>query len=453
VSSDQRDISKAGLKRKLGFPAAIAMVVGTMIGSGIFMSPQNLAAVTNPKTAMLAWAITGAGSVFIAMTFANMVTKIPKTGGPVVYTRVAFGGFPSFLVGWSYWIGTWTSLGAIINGCVRYLGNLTPVIGENKAASFIAASAILWLIIYINVRGIKQAGSVVAFTTICKLVPLALFLIIGLFHFHPEFFNTAAGANVSGADTLSAAIGVTLWSFMGLEMGVFPAEETKNAPVFIRRATIFGTIFVAVVYVVISTVAFGIMPQNQLAHSQAPIADMLDQMTGGRWGGIFISLGVIISTFGAATGCAIVTARCSYACAVDKTFPAVFKKINMKYGTPETSLIIAGLLTNILFILNYVKGLNAAYQLIMLLSTMSTLPAYIATAGAEIRLAFQTGRQRINARLLRQSIIPFLALVYSGYAVYGCGRQIIFWGVILMLLGIPLYLYVKIAEQRSIGRQ
>lgn len=390
-------------------------------------------------------------SIFIAGTFANMVAKIPKTGGPVIYTRVAFGEFPSFLVGWAYWIGAWTSLGALINGCIRYLGNIIPVVSENRVIAFIMASAILWIIIYFNIKGIKQAGSVVVFTTICKLIPLGVFVVIGLFHFHPEYFNTVSSAKVSGISTLSAAIGVTLWSFMGLEMGVFPAEETKNASVFIKRATIFGTIFVAIIYILISTISFGVVPQNQLADSKAPIAEMLNLMTGGRWGGIFISVGVVISTLGAATGCAIVTARCSYACAVDKTFPAIFKKMNLKYGTPEMSLIIAGILTNLLLILNYVNGLNAAYQFIMLLSTMSTLPAYVATAGAEVLICKKYNHNLSVGNFIRKSIAPLIAFAYSCYAVYGCGQEAVLWGFILMLLGIPFYLYVKIDERNKTG--
>ncbi|MEY8764297.1 MULTISPECIES: amino acid permease [Clostridium] len=452
MSNDNKnEDERSGFKRELGFPSAIAMVVGSMIASGIFMAPQNLAASTNPKTAIIAWAITGTGSIFIAITFANMVAKIPRTGGPVVYTRVAFGEFPSFLVGWAYWIGAWTSLGALINGCIRYLGNIIPVISGNGAVAFAAASIILWAIIYFNIRGIKQAGSVVVFTTICKLIPLAVFLIIGLFHFHPEYFNTVSSQKVSGINTLSAAIGVTLWSFMGLEMGVFPAEETKNAPVFIKKATIFGTIFVAIIYILVSAVSFGIMPQNQLADSKAPIAEMLNLMTGGRWGGIFISIGVVISTLGAATGCAIVTARCSYACAANKTFPAVFKKMNLKYGTPEMSLIIVGILTNLLLILNYVKGLNAAYQFIMLLSTMSTLPAYITTAGAEMLTCKKYSKNLNIGNFIGKSIVPLVAFAYSCYAVYGCGQEAVLWGFILMLLGIPFYLYVKIDERNKTG--
>lgn len=450
-NNNQTENEKAGFKRELGLPAAIGMVVGSMIALGIFMSPQNLATCTNPKTAIIAWIITGIGSIFIAISFANMVAKIPKTGGPIVYTRAAFGEFPSFLVGWAYWIGAWTSLGALINGCIRYLGNIIPVLSENRLVAFILASVILWIIIYSNIKGVKKAGTVVVFTTICKLIPLAVFVIIGLFHFHPEYFNTVASAKVAGSNTLSAAIGVTLWSFMGLEMGVFPAEETKNAPVFIKKATIFGTIFVALVYILVSVVSFGVMPQAQLANSKAPIAEMLNLMTGGKWGGIFISVGVVISTLGAATGCAIVTARCSYACAVDKTFPSVFQKMNSKYGTPEGSLIIAGILINLLLILNYVNGLNAAYQFIMLLSTMTTLPAYIATAGAEILICKKYNPNLSIGNFIGKSIAPLIAFAYSCYAVYGCGEQAVLWGFILMLIGIPFYLYVKIDQKNKTG--
>ncbi len=443
--------ANSGFQKSLGFPAAIGMVVGSMIASGIFMSPQNMAACANPRTAIIAWLITGIGASFIAVSFANMVEKMPKTGGPVVYTRAAFGEFPSFLIGWAYWIGAWSSLAALISGCIRYLGNIFPVIADNRAAAFILASAILWILTIVNILGIQGAGRVVVFTTICKLVPIFVFIVIGIFHFHPAYFNTVSSPKVSGFGTLSAAVGVAMWAFMGLEMGVFPAEETKNAPVFIKKATIFGTVFVALIYLAVSIVSFGIMPQAQLANSNAPIAEMINVMTGGKWGGIFISVGVVISTIGAATGCCIVTARCSYACAADKTFPSVFGKMSRKYGTPVGSLILAAILANLLLITNYTKGLNAAYQFVMLLSTMTTLPAYVATAGAEILLCKKFRGKLSVGSFIKSAIVPLIALAYSCFAVYGCGAEAVMWGFLLILIGVPFYLYVKIEQKNKTG--
>lgn len=442
---------ETGFKKGLGLPGAIAMVVGSMIASGIFMSPQNLASSTNPKTAIIAWIITGAGAILIAISFANMVAKIPKTGGAVVYAKAAYGEFPSFLVGWSYWIGAWISLGALINGCIRYLGKLIPVVGDNRLVGFIVASALLWVLTYLNIRGVKGAGSVAVITTICKLVPLALFVIIAIFHFNPQYLHTVSNADVSGTNTLPAAIAITMWAFMGLEMGCFPAEETKNAEVFIKKATIWGTVFVAAVYIIVSILSFGILPQSQLAQSQAPIADMLNVMTGGTWGGVFVSLGVVISTLGAASGCCLVTARCSYACAVDKTFPSIFGRMHPKFGTPVGSLIINSILVNILLITNYVNGLNSAYEFMMLLSTMTTLPAYVATEGAEILLCKKFGKDINLGKFIAKSILPLLAFVYTMYVLYGCGASSVMWGLILILVGLPFYLYVKIEQKTKYG--
>ncbi len=443
--------SSGGFKQELGFPAAIGMVVGSMIASGIYLTPQNLAAASNPKASVLAWILTGVGSSFIAVSFANMVAAIPKTGGPIVYTRAAFGEFPSFLIGWAYWIGAWTSLAAMITGCVRYLGNIFPVISNNRAVGFILASVILWTLTIINIYGVQAAGRVVVVTTICKLVPLAVFVVIGLFHFHPEFFSTVSNPGLSGFGTLSSAVGITMWAFMGLEMGVFPAEETKNASVFIKKATIFGTIFVALVYLVVSVVAFGVMPQAQLAKSNAPIAEMIDMMTGGKWGGIFVSLGVVVSTLGASAGNCIVTARCSYACAVNKTFPSIFGYMDKKHGTPVGSLIIAAVLTNLLLIASYTRGLNAAYEFVMLLSTMITLPAYIATAGAEILICKKFDPKLGIGNFIKNAFVPLVAMGYSIYAILGCGADAVKWGFISILLGIPFYLYVKIEQKNKTG--
>ena len=439
-----------GYKKVFGLPTAIAMVVGSMIASGIFMAPQNLAESSNPLVTVIAYAITGACSILIALSFANMVTKMPKTGGPVVYTKAAFGDFASFVIGWSWWIGAWVSVAALITGCVRYLGKLIPIISENNIVAMIVASAILWIITYMNIKGAKNVGIVQVVTTICKLLPVFLFMIIALFHFHPEYLHTVSKPSNSGMGVLPGAIAITMWAFTGLENGTLAADETKDAAKNIRKAEIWGTVFVTLVYIVMMILAFGVMPQAKLADSKAPLADMINLMTGGTWAGAFVCIGVVISTLGAATSCALVTARASYACAKDHTFPATFGKMS-KYGTPVNSLIYEAVLANILIIMKYVNGLNSAYEFLMLLSTMTTLPAYAATCGADIIFCKKYNMGFTFKQFMGKAILPIIAFAYVTYATFGCGADAVMWGFLLILIGCPLYIYVKIKNKYDNG--
>ncbi|WP_027309120.1 amino acid permease [Caloramator sp. ALD01] len=435
------------LKRELGLLPATAIVVGNMIGSGIFMAPQGLAAASNPKTTIFAWIITALGSMLLALSFANLGVKMPKTGGPIVYTREAFGEFPAFLIAWTYWIGSWVGNAAIITAFMNYLSYFFPVFSQSKPLAFLTSSLILWALTYINYRGVKEAGIVSMITTVLKILPLIIFAIIALTHFNISYFNTVSSKEVSGLSTLPAAIAITLWSFVGLESATIPAGEIKNPERNIKLSTIYGTLITVAIYLAISILAIGAMPQDMLANSNAPLADIINYATGQKWGGTLIALGAVISTLGATSGWILITARSSFAAAEDKMFPKVFAKVHSKYNTPSASLIISGIAANILLVMNYVSSLTSAFNFMLLLATLSFLPAYSFTAAAEILLLKNKDKNFNLINFIKSSFISILAFAYSIYAIYGTGAEVVMYGFILMLIGIPFYVYQKIQNR------
>ncbi|MBZ4663632.1 MAG: amino acid permease [Caloramator sp.] len=435
------------LKRELGLLPATAIVVGNMIGSGIFMAPQGLAAASNPKTTIIAWIITALGSMLLALSFANLGVKIPKTGGPIVYTREAFGEFPAFLIAWTYWIGSWVGNAAIITAFMNYLSYFFPVFSQSKPLAFLTSSLILWALTYINYRGVKEAGIVSMITTVLKILPLIVFAIIALTHFNISYFNTVSSKEVSGLSTLPAAIAITLWSFVGLESATIPAGEIKDPERNIKLSTIYGTLITVAIYLAISILAIGAMPQDMLANSNAPLADIINYATEQKWGGTLIALGAVISTLGATSGWILITARSSFAAAEDKLFPKVFAKVHPKYNTPSASLIISGIAANILLVMNYVSSLTSAFNFMLLLATLSFLPAYSFTAAAEILLLRNKDENFNLLNFIKSSFISILAFAYSIYAIYGTGAEVVMYGFILMLIGIPFYVYQKIQNR------
>jgi basic amino acid/polyamine antiporter, APA family len=442
-------LENSGLKRELGLAAATAIVVGNMIGSGIFMAPQGLAAASNPKASMIAWIITSVGSILLALCFAKMSTAMPKTGGPIVYSKAAFGEFAGFLIAWTYWIGAWVGNAAIITGFMSYFTYFFPVFAENRLMAFLMSSLVLWVFTYINIKGVKGAGIVGIVTTVCKLVPLIIFAGIAAMKFNGSNFGTVSAVEVSTMATIPAAVGITLWSFVGLESATVPAGEIKNPERNIRLSTIYGTIVTAVIYVVISFLAIGAMPQDILAGSRAPLADIINFAIGGTWGGTLIALGAIISTLGATSGWILTTARSSFAAAEDKMFPKFFGNIHPKYKTPHTSLIIAGVCANILLIMNYVGSLTSAFNFMLLLATLAFLPAYSFTAAAEILLLRKHDANFNVWNFIKNSFLALLAFIYSIYAIYGTGATVVMYGFLLMLVGIPFYVYMKIQNKTN----
>ena len=442
------NLEGSNLKRELGLMAAIAIVVGNIIGSGIFMAPASLAAVTNPKTAMIAWIITAIGSILIALSFANLGSAMPKTGGPIVYTRAAFGDFAAFLIAWTYWIGAWVGNAAIITAFMSYLTYFFPQ-ANTPIIAFLLTSAILWTFTIINILGVKEAGIVGIITTVLKIIPLIVFLIIGLMEFNPEYLTTITDPKLSGLSTLPAAIAITLWAFVGLESATVPAGEIKNPEKNIRYSTIFGTLISAIIYILISVVAMGAMNQAELAQSKAPLADIINAATGATWGGNFIAIGAIISTLGATSGWILTTGRSAYAASKDNLFPKVFGKINPRFNTPVASLVISGICANILLILNYVGSLRSAFDFMILLGTLAFLPSYAFSAAAEIVLLRKQSKEFNIWNFLKNSFISILAFGYSIYAIYGTGSEVVMYGFILMLVGIPFYLYMMLQNNKT----
>ena len=435
------------LKRELSLSAATAIVVGNMIGSGIFTAPQSLAQTANPLTSIIAWIITGIGSLLLALSFANLGSKFPETGGPIVYTQKAFGEFTGFLIAWTFWIGSWIGNAAIITAIMRYLTYFFPILSENNTLSFITASAFLWIVTFINIAGVKKAGLIGQVTTILKLAVILVFAGIAIYGFNLEYLTTYSSATVQGFGTLPNAIAVTLWSFIGLESAAISAGEIENPEKNIKKSTIIGTILAAIIYIILSILAMGGLSQAALAASDAPLADIINNITGSSWGGAFISFGIIISAAGAASGWLLTTARAAYAAGEDDLFPIFFAKVHPKYKTPINALIISSLCTNLLLILNYVSNLTEAFNFMINLATLSFIPAYAFSTCAEIILTYKADKKLSLTKFFKHSFFSLLAFFYAVYIIYGSGSESAMWVFILMIIGIPFYAYKKIQEK------
>lgn len=432
------------LKRELGLVAASALVVGNMIGSGIFMIPQSLAAVSNPRSTLIAWGVTAIGSILLALSFAKLGTALPVTGGPIVYTREAFGDFAAFIVTWGYWLGIWIGDAAIITASTSYFSYFFPSINENRFLAFSISTSMLWIFTLINYKGVKGAGVISIITTVFKIIPIAIFVVIASSHFDLSNYNTFSSQSVNSNSTIPLAIGITLWAFLGLESATVVSGEIKNPERNIRLSTILGITITAGIYILISALAIGVMPQEKLAATTSPMAEIINFMTGGTWGGTLIALGAIVATIGTISGWIMISGRCAFAAAESKLFPSFFEKVHPKYKTPNVALIISSIGTNLVLITNYVSSLTSAFSFIILLSTMAILPIYTFTAAADILLLSKKSSKFNFFSFFKNSFLSLVAFGYSVYAIYGTGANSVMFGFILLLLGIPFYLYLKL---------
>jgi basic amino acid/polyamine antiporter, APA family len=431
----------AARKRALGLGASTALVVGNMIGSGIFLLPASLAAFGG--ISIVGWLFTATGAMLLALLFAKLASMVPKVGGPYAYSRLGFGDFAGFWIAWGYWIAVWVGNAAIAVALVSYLGGIIPILSQQLWLSGLVAMGLIWLVTWINVMGIKQAGVFQVITTIMKLVPLVAMATIGLFwvnwsHFVP--FNTS-GMSPFAAVTAVAAL--TLWAFLGVESATIPADDVKEPNKTIPRATVLGTIVVGLVYMFSTVGVMGILPLAQLGKSGAPFADAAGSVWG-QWAFYAVVIGAVISCLGNLNGFTLIQGQVPMAAARDRLFPTIFGRISRR-GVPWFGVVISSVLVTFLLLFNY-SGSGSLIQIftfIILLATLTTLVPYAFCAMAELMIFIKDREQFNGKRLLGSSIIALLAFAYSVWMVIGSGAQTVLYGFVLLLVGIPVYVWMR----------
>ena len=424
-------------RRRLGLWMATALVVGNMIGSGVFLLPASLGAYGG--VSLLGWLFTSTGALLLAVTFARLARVLPKAGGPYAYTRAGFGDFAAFLVAWGYWVSVCAGNAAIAVAFVGYLGFFVPALSASPAAGAVAALGSIWLLTWVNARGVREAGGVQLVTTVLKLAPL---IAIGTFGLVFLEWKNFAPFNVSGDSTfsaVSATAALTLWAFLGLESATIPAEDVERPDRTIPRATVIGTVIAAVVYVLSTVGVMGVIPPERLAGSTAPFADAASAMWG-PWAAGLVAAGAAVSCFGALNGWILLQGQMPLAAAMDGLMPRVFGLVSRR-GTPVASLVISSVLVTAMVATNYTKGLVAEFTFVILLATMTVLVPYVLSALALVRIA---GRARPWI-----AVVGLLAFVYSMWAILGTGREAILWGCALLAAGVPVYVWM--ARRRAAG--
>jgi APA family basic amino acid/polyamine antiporter len=420
--------------RDIGFTAAVALVVGNMIGSGIFLLPASLAPYRG--TSLVGWTISAIGSLLLAVVFARLARDRPAAGGPYAYTRRAFGDLAGFLVAWGYWISCWCTNAALAVAFVGYLDPFIPSVVRSPAAAALLAVAALWTLTLVNVAGVRAAGRVQVATTVLKVLPLAVVGVGGLAWFEPARFAVSAPDAASAGRDVMAVVTLTLWAFLGLESATIPAGAVRDPARTIPRATIAGTLVAAVIYIISTVGVMSLVAPEVLADTTAPFAAAARAM-GGEGLARLVAAGAALSCFGALNGWILVAGQMPLAIADDGLFPRVFAHRGAA-GTPVPGTLISSALSTALIAMNYTQGLVALFTRIILLATLSTLVPYVFCSLASFvrtsgdRRAAPTG-----------GVVAGLAFVYAMVAVAGAGAEIVYLGFLLLLAGLPVFVWVK----------
>jgi len=341
----------------LGFFPLLAIVIGSVVGAGIFNSPADLGSIANPGWIIAAWIITGIGVFAMARIFQYLAGKRPELeGGIYTYARETAGEFTGFNSAYGYW---WSSLFtnlAYLFAIPKILSSYIPILATDKWAAFIFSSVLLWLY-YILIRlGIKTAGITNGVITLIKLTPLIFVIFVTIAMFKPglmgdPFSKTliGTGANAGPWQQIGGSFGVMVFAFLGIESAVVISSKAKRAK-DVGRVTVIGFLIILVIYILISTLTMGVAPANEIVKSSSPLGAVLGYAIG-DFGRHFLNFGFLFSVLGALLSWLLITAEIPYICAVqDKAFPESFAATNRR-ATPVFSLTVAQIITQIVLFL------------------------------------------------------------------------------------------------------
>ena len=424
--------------QKIGLITATSLVVGNMIGAGIFLLPATLA--QYGSISILGWLFTAAGALILAKIFSGFSKIIVnKSGGPYTYTKEGFGSFIGFLVAWGYWISVWVSNAGLAIAIIGGMSVFFPSLNTNPLLAVFLGLFSIWFFTWINSKGIKESGKVQVITTVLKLLPLLMIIVVGVFFFSLDNFPEFNLTGESDFATFPVVAALTLYAFLGIESATIPAENVENSEKIVPKATMLGTIITTAVYIFGTVVLFGILPVEELQSSPAPFAEA-GKLIGGEYAAYFVAAGAVISAIGALNGWTLMMGQLPMAAAKDKMFPRIFKKEN-KNGAPILGLIIGGILASIILVIGMYDGLIEQFTFVVNLTVVACLVPYLFVSASYIIVIIEK-KLHLN-KFFKTFVLGSLGFAYSLWAIYGSGSSVVFYGFLLLLLGIPFYVLMQ----------
>jgi APA family basic amino acid/polyamine antiporter len=429
----------------LGLGATTALIVGSIVGVGIFNLPTALA--SYGPISLVSMGLTTIGALALALLFATLSRRLPADGGPYAYAHAAFGDRTGFVSAWSYWITAWAGNAAIAVGWVLYVEVFVNT-GHEKLWSIALVLTGLWVPAAINLSGVKNVGAVQVATSALKFVALAFMSTVGLFYIKSGNFSPF---NASGGSALSAVGGgmaIALFSYLGVETAAVAAARVRDPDRNVPRATLLGTSATAVVYVLSLVAVLGIVPASELADTNAPYSAAVNAMFGGTLWGDVIAAVVIVSGLGALNGWTLITAEMPLAAARDGLFPERFKELN-RHGVPAFGVIASTALASLAIIINYLgsSGVTVFTTLVLMTGITSAVP-YLLSALAQIKWSLRDRRAVQRPRLVRDLVVAVLVVVFSGLFIWysrDTGQDFwVYWAPFFLTagafaLGVPVY--------------
>jgi len=440
----------ASSEQKMSLMQLTAMVVGGMVGAGIFSLPRTFANATGPFGAVIAWLIAGTGMYMLARVFQSLAERKPDLdAGVFAYAKAGFGDYPGFLSAFGYWIGSCignVSYWVLIKAT---LGAFFPVFGDgNKVTAIVVASIGIWLFHFMILRGVQQAAFINSVVTVAKVIPILVFVVIMIFGFKAHMFR----ANFYGGDLrgnlfqqVKATMLVTVFVFIGIEgASVYSRYAKKRSDVGV--ATIAGFIGVTGLMVLVTLTPYAVLARADVAGMRQPSMAAVLEAVVGHWGAVFVSLGLIVSVLGAYLAWSLICAEVLFAAAKNQDMPKIFATENAN-RVPAAALWLTNIVVQLIVMSTYFSR-DAFSLMLNLTSAMSLIPyLFVAAYGLKLSKRGESYDTRPEGRQ-RDLIIALIAVVYTAFMIYAGGMKFILLSAILYAPGTVLYIWAR-REQNS----
>ena len=431
-------------KNKLGLWTSTSLVTGNMIGAGVFLMPAALAAYGS--ISLLGWVFSAIGAFLLAKIYSNLSKLMPQAdGGPYAYTRRGLGDFAGFLVAWGYLVSVWSTNAAIAVAFVSALSTFFPMLATSAVAAVLTGLGTIWFLTWINTKGIVTSGKFQLATTILKIIPLVAVAIGGLFFLKLKNFHPFNASNTSDFAAITATTTLTFFAFLGVECATIPSCSVANPEKNIPRATMLGTLTATVVYILSSISVMGMLSAKELQHSVTPFADAAVMMWG-NGASYLVSTGVAIAALGALNGYILIQGQIPFAIAKDRLFPPIFGKQNKK-AAPAFGIVIGSMVVSVMMAMNYTKGLAEQFKFLILLSTLTVLVPYLFSAAAYILIKVE--KKYAEGKWFPSILLASMAFVFSLWMVIGAGQEVVYWGFVLLMAGVPFYVWIQWKNKKS----
>lgn len=432
---------------KLKLPALTALVVGSMIGGGIFSLPQNMAASSAAGAILIGWAITAVGMLALALVFQTLANRRPELdAGVYAYAKAGFGDYMGFSSAWGYWISAWLGNVSYFVLLFSTLGYFFPAFGEgNTTLSVICASVLLWGVHFLVLRGIKEAAFINQVTTVAKIVPLLIFIVVAALAFRMDLFSSdfwgQGNAKLGSVmDQVRGMMLVTVWVFVGIEgASVYSARAERRRDV--GRATVIGFVGVLLLLVLVNVLSLGIMNQAQLAGLKNPSMAYVLEHVVGQWGAMLISIGLAVSLGGALLSWTLLCAEILYSASRDRTMPAFLSKENANH-VPVNALWLTNGLIQLFLIITLFS--NSSYLSLLTLAASMILVPYFWSAAYAFKSAWSAeGYGTARAERRNDLAIAAIAVIYAAWLLYAGGLKYLLLSCLLYAPGALLFAQAK----------